>query len=251
MHSLGMGFTVSDGVSAAVCLSGETRIELNGVRTEFPTVACVVRALTAEPLGVVLTTGLPMSSGFGLSGACALATAYAVNELLTLGESSEQLALAAHVAEVENLTGLGDVCGQFHGGCLAKLRPGHPLAADRLSVRERPIFYRYYGPIHTAEVLRDAARRERINRAGDAALAEIQALTASAQVDFDLLVELSHRFAVHSGLLSHAEVARVIREVEMRGGRASMIMLGDAVFSTVPFPGAAQTMLSARAAELM
>ena len=36
------------------------------------------------------------------------------------------IGMTAHVAEVTNLTGLGDVCGQFRGGCLAKDRARRP-----------------------------------------------------------------------------------------------------------------------------
>ena len=47
--------------------------------------------------------------------------------------------MVAHVAEVENRTGLGDVCSQYHGGCLVKLKEGAPLVADRLPITEQPI----------------------------------------------------------------------------------------------------------------
>jgi len=251
MHSMGMGFTVADGVVARVCRASSPGILLNGAATDFPTVACVLRTLTSEPLLVQFETSLPMSSGFGMSGACALSAAYAVDALLGLGGSREDLGMVAHVAEVENLTGLGDVCGQFHGGFLAKLRPGHPLAAERLCVQVRAVFYRYFGPIHTAEVLRDPLRREHINRAGDEAVEELRGLIGVVDVDFDKLVILSRKFAVDSGLLRHPDVADVVDGVIERGGQASMIMLGNAVFSTIPFPGSTETSLSMRPAELL
>ena len=58
---------------------------------------------------------MPLGCGFGLSGAAALATAYALNEYLSLGKAREALAMIAHVAEVENRTGLGDVCSHTMG----------------------------------------------------------------------------------------------------------------------------------------
>ena len=251
MHSLGMGFTVRDGVTAVVCRSDETVVTCNGRAIEFSTVEAVVGRLADVSVRLELESSLPFSSGFGLSGASALATAYAVDALLELGRKPEELAMAAHVAEVENLTGLGDVCAQYHGGCLVKLQEGHPLVAEPLGVPEQPVFYRYFGPIHTRDVLRDAEQKERINRAADRGLAEVQALRGSDPVDFEACIRVSLAFAVDSGLLRDERVRRVIDQVEEAGGAASMIMLGDAVFSTCAFEGAQQTALSGQAATVL
>lgn len=243
MHSLGMGFTVSDGVTATVRAANRTTIAFNGQDLAFPTVASSIGRLTPQPLHVELETPLRLSAGFGLSGASTLAVNFALNHLLGLGRSEHELAMAAHIAEVENLTGLGDVCAQYHGGCLVKLKAGDPLAAERLPVPEQPIYYRYFDPIHTREVLADVARRGRINKAADVALTRLEGLVKLDTVDFDACVSLSRDFAVDSGLLSDDRVQRVIREVEAEGGSASMIMLGHAVFSTRAFEGAQQTRL--------
>ena len=244
MHSLGMGFTIEDGVRVAVRLAGRTTVLFNGGEIQFPTVASAVRKLTPRPIRVDIESGLPLGCGFGLSGASALAAAYSVNALLDLGRPDEDLAMTAHVAEVENLTGLGDVCGQYHGGWLVKLHEGQPLAAQRLPVGEPPVYFRFYGPIATREVLGSAEQKERINRAADDALREIGRLIESGAADFDACIGLSKAFAVESGLLRDERVLRAIRQVEADGGVASMIMLGNAVFSTRAFEGARKTTLS-------
>jgi pantoate kinase len=243
MHSLGMGFTVRDGVVVSVSLDRRPTVLFNGSEIRFPTVASVVEKLTSQPLRVDLESQLPLSCGFGLSGASALAAAYAVNALLGLGKPEVELAMTAHVAEVEHLTGLGDVCGQYHGGCRVRLKPGHPLAAEPLAVGEQPIYYRHFGPIHTRDVLADPARRDRINRAADAALEKLEELVKLGTVDFNACIRVSKVFAVDSGLLSDPRVRRVIQEIEADNGCASMIMLGHAVFSTQFFKGAQKTML--------
>ena len=157
MHSLGMGFTVKEGVEVTVSEQNETEVLFNRARINFPTVRAVVNRLiqnmSVVGIKVVITSPLPLGCGFGLSGAAALATAYALNERLSLHMEHEALAMIAHVAEVENRTGLGDVCSQYHGGCLVKLKEGSPLTADRLPIAEQPIYYRYFGPIQTSEVL--------------------------------------------------------------------------------------------------
>lgn len=244
MHSLGMGFTIDKGVVVTASRDDRSVVLFNGEEIRFPTVVSVIHKLTPLPVRIEAVSPLPLGCGFGLSGATSLATAYALNGLLELGKTEYELGMAAHVAEVENLTGLGDVCAQYRGGCLAKLKEGQPLAADPLPVREQPVYYRYFSPILTREVLKDAEQKDRINRAADKALSELAGLIELDSVDFDLCIELSKRFAMDSGLLRDERVMRAIQQVEDNGGFASMIMLGNAVFSSRPFEGAQEAMLS-------
>ena len=257
MHSLGMGFTVKEGLEVTVSEYHETSVLFNGQSIDFPTVQAVVDRLTrntdAAAMKVDITSPLPLGCGFGLSGAASLATAYALNELLHLHKDTEMLAMVAHVAEVENRTGLGDVCSQYHGGCLVKLKEGAPLVADRLPIAEQPIYYRYFGPIQTSEVLGNREQTIRINRAADAALSVLQTLTNAEPHTglFNACFEVSKRFSVESGLLSDARVIETIEQIEAAGGVASMIMLGNGVFSTHPFEEAVETKLVHNPARLI
>ena len=172
---------------------------------------------------------------------------FAANELLGLGHDERHLGLVAHVCEVENLTGLGDVAGQFHGGYLVKLAPGDPLAAVSLPVPEQDIYYRYFGPIHTKEVIGSPEQRKRINAAADAALGALAVLHERQVSEFAAYTAVAKQFAIDSDLLRDPRVIDAIAAAERAGGAASMIMLGNAVFSTVPFEGSIATRLSSRA----
>ena len=245
MHSLGMGFTITEGVVVTVSQhSSQTTVRFNSSEIHFPTVVSVVQKLTRLPMKVEIDSPLPLGCGFGLSGAASLATTYALNDLLRLGTSEEELAMIAHVAEVENRTGLGDVCAQYHGGCLVKLKRGYPLAAERLPIPAQPIYYRYFSSIQTKTILESVERRERINRAADETLQALGTLAKSEAVDFDACIRLSKQFSLNSGLLEDTRVKETISQIEEVGGVASMIMLGNAVFSTHPFEGATETKLS-------
>ncbi len=262
MHSLGMGFTIKEGVEVIVSEHHETSVLFNRQSIDFPTVRAVadrlIRNTGVAGMNVDITSPLPLGCGFGLSGAASLATAYALNELLHLGKDTETLAMVAHVAEVENRTGLGDVCSQYHGGCLVKLAEGAPLVADRLPIIEQPIYYRYFGPIQTSEVLGNREQTIRINRAADAALSVLQTLCRGEVTSplpntelFNACFEVSKRFSVESGLLSDARVIETIEQIEAEGGVASMIMLGNGVFSTHPFEDAVKTKLVHNPARLI
>ena len=244
MHSLGMGFTVSHGVTATVSEAPATEVAFNGEVFDFATVRNVAEALSSRPVRIELESELPLSGGFGLSGASALAAAYALNAGFELGLDERALAMAAHVAEVTNLTGLGDVCGQFRGGCLAKLVPGDPLAAIALPVPEQAVYFQYFSPIVTREIIGDPGHAARINSAADAALMEIADLADRGVTAFGEYISIARRFSVESDLLRHPDVRRIIAEVEAAGGAASMIMLGNAVFSTIAFEGARATRLA-------
>ncbi len=251
MHSLGMSFTVSDGVEVCARRHSRTAVRFNGREIPFPTVHSVVQKLTAAQVHIDIESPLALSGGFGLSGAAALAAAYALDALLELGKPAQELAMAAHVAEVENLTGLGDVCAQYRGGCLVKLQPGFPLHAQPLPVPEQPVYYRYFSPIRTPEVIGDPKKRARINQAAAVALGLLESMVKAAEVDFDSCIGLARQFAQSSGLLLDREVQETIARIEAAGGAASMIMLGNAVFSTSPFAGARKTMLTMEKARVL
>ncbi|MCB1739605.1 MAG: GHMP kinase [Gammaproteobacteria bacterium] len=251
MHSLGMGFTVPEGVIVEVSAADRTTVSFNGAEFAFATVLSVIEALAPRPVRVVLESPLPLSGGFGLSGASALSTALALNELFELGRTRDQLGLTAHVAEVTNLTGLGDIAGQFRGGCNIKTTSHDPLAATPLPVPEQPVWYRFFSAINTKEVIGHPEQKRRINEAADAVLGTLSDLAARGERDFAAYVRASKQFAVQSGLLRDPDVLATIEAIEVAGGHASMIMLGNAVFSTIPFEGATKTRISKRAAEVL
>jgi pantoate kinase len=251
MHSLGMGFTVADGVTVTVAKSESTSVRFNGASIEFTTVRSVVTKLSDVALRVEIETKLPLSGGFGLSGASSLATAYAGNALLDLGLSERALGMIAHVCEVENLTGLGDVAGQFNGGCLVKLVAGDPLAAVSLPVPEQIVHYRYFSPINTKDVIGDPKQRKRINVAADRALIDLTRLKDRNESRFAEYIGVAKEFSIQSELLLDDDVKRAINECERAGGAAAMIMLGNAVFSDVAFTGAKTTRLSNRRVECL
>ena len=244
MHSLGMGFTVAEGVTATAREARHFQTVFNGKAFDFQTVRAAVQSITERPVLIELETTLPLSGGFGLSGASALAAVFAVNRLLELGLDRDALGMASHVAEVQNLTGLGDVGGQFNGGCLAKLVTGAPLAAVRLPVAERDIHYRYFSPILTKEIIGDLRKAELINSAADTALASLTELAQRNVHDIEAYIAVAQVFARESNLLLDPQVISTIEAVERAGGAASMIMLGNAVFSTLPFEGSTQTRLT-------
>jgi pantoate kinase len=225
--SIGCGLALALGATTSVEASPETQILLNGRPSDAPVSRFVVDRLAKTPVRVETELEMPMGSGFGASGAGALGCALALNAHFDLGLTANEAAAVAHAAEVTNSTGLGDVIGQNTGGLVIRLEPGAPGigAVDRIPVPPLRIDYVVKGPISTREVLSEASAMRRINQAGEAALKEL--LKRPTLPEFMLL---SRDFAVQSGLASHWTLD-AIEAVEAAGGMASMIMLGEAVFS--------------------
>lgn len=257
--SLGVGITLDEGVTARVSRPSaaagaargmgagaekRSRILVAGEEWEFPTVRSVLAALTPEPLLVEITAAFPFGCGFGMSGASALATAFAVNELLELDLGRHTLGMIAHHAEVDNATGLGDVGGQFNGGIMIKTRKHQPLSVDLLPITPQPLHCRVHGPILTSEVINSPEKLRHINAAGHRALADITG--AGENLTMAGLFDLSLTFARESGLLQSPAVSRDIAAAQAAGHSATMIMLGEAVVSTGPFPGSREVKIGGK-----
>jgi pantoate kinase len=68
---------------------------------------------------------------------------------------------------------------------------------------------------------------------------------------FANLISISKAFAEKSGLLTDQQVIQTIKEIESRGGHASMIMLGNGVLSDILFPGSIPFLISSAGARLL
>lgn len=247
--SLGVGITLTEGVTVRASLHDgpHTVIRVHGEEWAFPTVRAVADELAPRPVLLEIDAGFEFGCGFGMSGASALAATLALDRLFALGMSREALGMVAHRAEVANSTGLGDVGGQYNGGIMIKTWKHRPLTVQQLPVAPQTLHCRIYGPIATAEVITSPDMLREINRAGHAALTEI---SGAEHLDMARLFEISRNFAVGSGLV-RPTVERSIREAESAGHRASMIMLGEAVVATGPFPGSSPVEISFEGARLL
>lgn len=245
--SHGVGFTLSEGVQVSV-KEGAPQILVNSEEMDFATVREVVDQLAERAVSVSIESSFPFGAGFGMSGASALAIAFALKELFSLEKTKEELGLLAHRAEVNNGTGLGDVAGQLHGGIMMRIDEGEPLSVKKLAIEPREIYYRVFGPIETKKVISSEEKRMAINKAGSSAL---ECLRAIERPSFEDLMEISKVFSYESGLLQSSKVIEVINDVESRGGKASMIMLGESVFSNIPFEACKTAQISSVGARVI
>ncbi|WP_336021781.1 pantoate kinase [Halobellus salinisoli] len=230
--SRGAGVTLSHGVDVRVVRGdvaddidcSDAAITLNGDPIDVAPVDAVRDALGASNAQVVAETPLPLGAGFGVSGAMALGTAYAVNAAYDCRRSENALVELAHVAEVEAGTGLGDVVAQARGGLPIRLEPGAPGHGRMDGIPATPrVEYVAFGSVSTEAVL--SGDTTALTAAGERALSNLR-----DEPTVGRLVELSRRFARDADLLTD-RVADAVSAVRAGGGDASMAMLGDTVFA--------------------
>lgn len=221
--SRGAGIALSDGVHITAELADETTLFLNGDRVSMAAVDGVLDrfGVTAR---IEADTSLPVSAGFGVSGASALGTALVINAISEDGRTENELVAIAHAAEVEAGTGLGDVVGQARGGIPIRLEPGAPPRGefDGLPARAR-IEYVTFGGLETAEII--GGDTDQLSHAGENALSFLL-----ERPTLDRFMEASRTFAREAGLLTD-QVEATIEDVQQTGGEAAMAMLGETVFA--------------------
>jgi pantoate kinase len=209
----------------------KTEIFLNGKEVEGRTTRTVTEMITDMPVRINSWAEIPIGCGFGASGAGAIGTAYALNRALSLNQTAKSLTEYAHVSEVINCSGLGDVAGQSSGGVVIRLQPGGPEfgLVDSIPVPEARIFCIVLGEIQTKSILKDTAAADRINTAGKAAMSELL-----KKPTLENFMYQSKEFASKTGLMS-SRAKDIIEAANTNGGLASQAMLGDTVFAVAPY----------------
>jgi len=225
--SMGAGVCLEDGAVTSVYRAQETTVKINGAVSEAATTLSAIKLLTNEPVLVETELSIPVSAGLGASAAGALSAALAVNEVLSLDLTFNDLANAAHVSEVKNRTGLGDVAGMTCGGIDIRKHAGIPPIGriDRIPCRNEIISWVSFGEISTRSVLSDEMKKKSINIAGKLRLKEL-----IKKPTLDNFFRQSCEFAKQIDMMS-PKVRDAIEAVEAAGGLASQAMLGETVFA--------------------
>jgi pantoate kinase len=237
----GAGIALSKGawVTVEVEESDRQSLEcyLNGARAELGLVRRLLRRILPRSgidrsfkVVVRQEVDVPVGGGLGTSGACALATALALAKALDARMSYYELAREAHVAEIEEGTGLGTISGLVAGGIVMVLEPGAP-GYDRVDrVLADPgllVVVGFFGPIDKREALSRADLRV-VDRLGLEALARLE-----REPTVEAFIRECKWFAERSGYMSGRVKAGV--EAAERAGAlgASQAMIGETVFALV------------------
>jgi len=178
---------------------------------------------------------LPVGCGFGASGSGALGAALGIGYLMDLNITYNEAARIAHIAEVENKTGLGTVAGLWFGGLSIVLEPGYPFHVDKIFYPpDLKVICGTFGELKTKSVLSNPVLSAKIKNAGKRAMENIL-MSPNIFTFMDESVNFVENIDILN-LLNLTECRELINSLnKVKKVKASMNQLGKSVFS-ICFP---------------
>jgi pantoate kinase len=231
--SLGAGLCLSKGAITTVNLrkSGKQKIDifLNNKKSISNVTRYVVKKILGEKKYHVViksTLQLPVSQGFGMSGAGALSTGIAINRALKLNLSFNEIVEIAHKSEIFNKTGLGDVVAESVGGMEIRVKEGLPPYGMLRKIKgNHDVVLCVLGKgMKTKTVLSNPEQRKKINRYGTVCMKKLM-----NDIKIESFFHLSYDFALKTGLADE-RIIEVIEEAN-KYGTSSQAMLGNSIFA--------------------
>ncbi len=239
--SRGCGVVVSKGVHTTVKAKkadeNEVSIYIDGKACDCPVTTAAIKEvlkLVEEKYRVEVfhKLELPMKYGFGLSGAGSLGAVLAATKALGLNLTLNDCGSIAHCAEVENKTGFGDIIAECTGGVVLRKKPGAPGIGrvDKIPCGESVAAFIAGSKLETKSVLLSKNKRRAITEVGREC---VNAFLKNPSVENFL--RLSKKFALKTKLMDK-KVYYAVKELEKKNIEASMIMLGNSIFTLTDEP---------------
>ncbi len=229
--SRGAGLCLTLGATSRVNIEGSQRqsihVTIEGHISRAEVTKTALRFLLGKQkaeVQVKTTLDLPQSQGFGMSAAGALSASIAAAHLL--GRSRQEAFEAAHIAEIVNRCGLGDVSALHKAGITIREKAGLPPKGRVLRIPGCPevVLCVLGGRLLTRSVLTDLEKKRAINASGSRKVDRIVKNPSLQE-----LFRLSSEFAFETGLASRK--TREVIGAASKLGMASMSMLGNSVFA--------------------
>lgn len=229
--SRGAGMSISLGATSRVKISASTKrtltVRINGALSDAPVTKAAVEYLVGNtPMNILIDTvlDLPESQGFGMSASGALSAALAASDVL--GLSRDEAVRAAHYAEIEKRTGLGDVVASSFGGIEIRREAGLPPwgILEHIPGDLDLVLCVIGEKVLTRKVLTDTTMLETITSNGRYCTKQLL-----EKPSVEHLFSLGWEFTQKSGL-AEPKVVEAIKTAN-RFGKASMCMLGNSVYA--------------------
>ncbi|MDD1771101.1 MAG: hypothetical protein LUO79_08455 [Methanomassiliicoccales archaeon] len=233
LHSGSRGAGMCVGLGARCSLvgtpgRGSIEVAMDGHKRPAPVTVDAIRGLRGSDrmdFEVMIENELPIGQGFGMSAAGAVAAAHAAS--VVLGLDRDDALRSAHLAELKNRTGLGDVAALSRGGVTFRRNEGvSPYGVvDRIDDDPEVTLCVVGKPMSTASLISNSAVKRKVNAVGSECVEHL-----AVSPDLDSLMRLSREFMKRTGFAA-PKVEAAVSAVEAAGGQASMVMLGTSVFA--------------------
>ncbi|UXM84215.1 pantoate kinase [Methanococcus aeolicus] len=224
--SIGAGITLNKGVDTTIT-KGDNEIYFNNKKINLCPTIEVINQCNINNYKISHKSDFPLSSGLGVSGACALGVANLLNKDNNKNNNSLEM---AHISEVKCGTGLGDVIAQRTKGFVVRELPGVPnfktQKVQKISIKNidnYTVVVEILGKKETSQIINNPQWIEKINKIGDELLLKL--LKNPTLHNF---MDLSYYFAKNTGLATD-KIINICNDLNFTVG-ASQAMLGNTVF---------------------
>jgi pantoate kinase len=237
--SKGAGITLDEGVitETTVCEgTGKIDVRINNNKDSRNTISGRAIDIFKEKYSVDLSsydiklnheTNLPISAGFGTSAGFALGISFTLPSLLGINLSFNAAGEIAHLTEIAESSGLGDVISEMHGGCVIRLKEGSPVNAkiDKIPIK-KPIYVitKTLSPLNTGDIIENRDYQNRINNSGHKLLNQIL-----LNPNIENFIKLSREFSENAKLIQ-PELREILEIMDEESIGSSMAMLGNTAF---------------------
>lgn len=237
--SRGAGIALDEGVITETSLkegSGKITIKLNNKKSMKNTISPRAIDILSQQYELDLSdydicinhqTNLPISAGFGTSAGFALGVSFTLPKLLGLNISFNKCGELAHLTEISESCGLGDVISEMHGGMVIRLKEGSPVLAkiDKIPIT-KPVYVitKTLSALNTGDFIENPTFQKRINDSGKKLL---NSLLLNPSVEN--FMKLSRQFSENAELIKH-ELREILDIMDEESICSSMAMLGNTAF---------------------
>ncbi|HWR27252.1 MAG TPA: hypothetical protein VN377_02320 [Candidatus Thermoplasmatota archaeon] len=234
--SCGAGINITLGAISQVKIqpasSRTVTVRISGKLSNAPvTKSALYYLIGTTPLSVTVNTvlDLPVSQGFGMSAAGALSAALACADLLNLPR--ENAIKAAHYAEIQSHTGLGDVIASSFGGIEIRRKAGLPPwgMLEHIPGNYDVVLCVIGKKIETKKILTDVTKVHEIASYGRYCTKKLLEKPSLEHL-FSLAWEFTRKIDIADTM-----VLQAIKKANAHG-MASMCMLGNSVFAVGDIP---------------
>ncbi len=231
MGSIGGGINFELGMETIVKRSDKTSVFFNGKEIDGKVSLKALEELKTahelpdDPLKIMHFSEIPIGHGLSTSGAGAIGTIMATNELFDLQLSYTAMLQVAHIADAKCQTGLGSVLGQSVQGIELRIKQGAPGIGkvkpfyDNQEIAIIPI-----APLSTSDVLVSEKQMQKVTAAG---MEIVEKLKNKKSINAREIIANGKKFMLNCGLATE-RILSLIDELNRIGEKsATMAMIGE------------------------
>ena len=237
MGSIGVGFSIKQGITTSVTVEGsyETIIKINntGYRSNDNKVSEFIvnefLKLTDRHFVINIThdTTIPIGCGLGCSGAAALSLSLALNKAFNFKYSKIEAGQIAHKAEIVCNTGLGDVLATYYGGFEIRTKGGAPGigSVEKIHINNKyMVIIGCLSSIHTKKLIQKSKKASMLGN---------EMVNKFYQTkDRDDFQDMSLKFAHYMNIIT-PKMNLIINELHRNKIKCGVALFGETVFTLV------------------